>query len=147
MKKLLKFTVLALCILVSLSSCTFIKSLLNEAKTEAEHVAEFTEELVVLMEEPSIEKAEELVHPNSPLTPESVLEKIENNEKIKNLDFSGEVSIGEITNLNMSYHDKELGGNLYEAECQVTVSGTTIDITLKLLSTDEGFGLYDFDIK
>lgn len=147
MKALLKITLLSLCVLVTLSSCAFINSLVNEATSEAEKVADFTNDFVVLMEDPSVEKAEELIHPDSPLTPENVMEKIESNEKIQNLDFSQEIQIGEISDLRVSYHDEALGGNVYEADCQVTVGDVVINLTLKLLSTDDGFGIYDFDIK
>lgn len=143
MKTALKFAAISLCLILCLSSCSFI----NEVQTEAQKVQSFTEDLVGVIENPTLEEAEELVHPSSPLTPEAVLDKIQNNEKLQNLDPSGEIEIGEIKNLEISYHDKELGGNVYTAECTVTVDGTPIDLTLKLLSTDEGFGLYDFDIK
>lgn len=143
MKTALKFAAISLCLILCLSSCSFI----NEVQTEAQKVQSFTEDLVGVIENPTLEEAEELVHPSSPLTPEAVLDKIQNNEKLQNIDPSGEIEIGEIKNLEISYHDKELGGNVYTAECTVTVDGTPIDLTLKLLSTDEGFGLYDFDIK
>ena len=95
----------------------------------------------------SREEAEKLVHPASPLSPETLVDKIEGNEKIANLDFSQEITVGEITNLSISYHDETLGGNVYTAECQIMIGDTPINVKLKLLSTSEGFGLYDFDIE
>lgn len=141
--KTVKFIICSLCILLSFSSCT----LFNEVKQEAERVAVFTEEFITLVEEPTVEKAQELVHPKSNLTAESVIEKIQNNEKLADLDLTQEVTIGEVSDLKLLHQDAELGGNVYSVDCQVIVGGVAIDVSLILLSTEEGLGLYDFDIK
>lgn len=143
MKKLYSAFLLVLVLCLALSSCSFI----NEMKQETEKVAEFTSDFTSLMSEPTVEKAEALVHPSSPLTPEAVIEKIENNEKLASLDFTGDISVSEIGEMKMSYHDETLGGNVYTVECTVTVSGTPINVSLTLLSSGDSFGLYDFDIK
>ena len=147
MKTVTKILILALCILVSLSSCTFLKSLVNDVAAETERVAHFAEDFADLVDNPTIENAESLVHPSSPLTAEAVISKIENNEKLSNLDPTAEIQVGEIKNVNVSYHDEKLGGNLYTAECDIIVGDVTITVHLELLSTEAGFGLYDFDIK
>lgn len=143
MKKIIKLAVLSLIAILALSSC----SLINEAKQEAQKVEQFTGDFAVLVETPTIENAEKIVHPSSKLTPENVVEKIESNEKLKSLDLSQEISVGNIGDLNVSYHDKTLGGNVYSVTVQILVGDTPIDVDLTLLSTEGGFGLYDFDIK
>jgi hypothetical protein len=147
MKTITKILILALCILVSLSSCAFFKSLVNDVAAETERVAHFAEDFAGLVENPTVENAQDLIHPSSPITAETVISKIENNEKLNNLDPTAEIQVGEIKNVNVSYHDEKLGGNLYTAECDIIVGDVTITVHLELLSTDESFGLYDFDIK
>ena len=147
MKTITKILILALCILVSLSSCAFFKSLVNDVAAETERVAHFAEDFAGLVENPTVENAQDLIHPSSPITAETVISKIENNEKLNNLDPTAKISVGKITNLSISHHDATLGGNVYTADCEIMVGNTPIIVKLKLLSTDEGFGLYDFDIK
>lgn len=147
MKKLFKITLLSLCVILCFSSCAFIEDAVNDALDEAERVTVFAEDLAELIEEPSIEKAELLIHPDSALTAESVIATIQNNEKLQNLDPEAEIQVGEITNLKMSHNDETLGGNVYTAECRVTVGDTVIDINLVLLSKDGTMGLYDFTIE
>ena len=145
MKHITKIIICALCVLLCLSSCTLIDS----AKNEAKKVAEFSKNIVTLVKDPSVEKAEELLHPASSLTPEIVVSKIKDNEKINNLDISKDtvVTLGEITDVTLIRNDPSLGGMLYGAECSVIVNGETILISLTMLSTSEGMGIYDFEIK
>lgn len=152
MKKILLFAILSLCLILCLSSCTFLRSFFTEMEQEATKVAEFTQDMTQLMTNPTVEEAEKLVHPSSPLSPEAVIDKIKGNEKLANIDMSNldikeDVTVGDITNLNISYHDATLGGNIYTADCEIVINGTPILVKLKLLSTDEGFGLYDFDLQ
>lgn len=138
-----RLLLLSLALVLALSSCSFI----NEMKDEAEKVSEFADDFAALVQDPTPEKAESLVHPASRLTPEDVIEKIQSNEKLASLDTSGEVSVENISDIKMSYHDEELGGNVYTVECDVVIGGVTINASITLLSTSEGFGLYDFEIK
>lgn len=146
MKNAIKILILSLCLALSLSSC-FIVDLFNGVKQETERVITFTTEFTVLIENPTVENAEELLHPSSPLTPEHVISKIEGNEKLQSLNTAGEISVGEITNLQLKYDDPTLGGTVYTANCEIIVDGTPITVKLTLLSTEGGFGLYDFDIE
>lgn len=141
--KSLKSVVVVLCLLLCLSSCTFI----NDMKRDVERATDFVEELTVLIKNPTVEKAQELVHPSSPLTPESVVDMIQNNEKLSSLDLSQEITVGDIGDVDVSYQDEALGGNLYTVECQILVGDTPVNVLVKLLSTDQAFGIYDLDIK
>ncbi len=145
MKNITKVIVFTLCILLCLSSCTFI----NKLKNEAAKVAEFSKDFVGLVKEPTVENAEELLHPSSPLTPEVVVEKIKNNDKLKDIDFSKDmdVTLGEISDVTLIRQDPDLGGAVYGAECSIIVNGQTIVVSLTMLSTSDGMGIYDFDIK
>lgn len=145
MKNITKVIVFTLCILLCLSSCTFV----NKLKDEAAKVAEFSKDFVGLVEEPTVENAEKLLHPSSPLTPEVVVEKIKNNEKLKDIDFSKdmEVTLGEISDVTLIRQDPDLGGAVYGTECSIIVNGQTIVVSLTMLSTSDGMGIYDFDIK
>lgn len=141
--KNLRIAALALCVLLCLSSCSFI----NEMKEESQKITEFAEQITVLVKNPTVEKAEELVHPESPLTPENVVDMVKNNEKLSSLDLSQEITLGDIGDIDMSYHDETLGGNVYTVECRILVGDTPVDVLVKLLSNDRGFGIYDLDIK
>lgn len=143
MMKNLRIAALALCVLLCLSSCSFI----NEMKEESQKITEFAEQITVLVKNPTVEKAEELVHPESPLTPENVVDMVKNNEKLSSLDLSQEITLGDIGDIDMSYHDETLGGNVYTVECRILVGDTPVDVLVKLLSNDRGFGIYDLDIK
>ncbi len=145
MKNITKVIVFTLCMLLCLSSCTFV----NKLKNEAAKVAEFSKDFIVLVKDPSAEKAEELLHPSSPLTPESVVDKIKNNEKLKDVEFSKDmkVTLGEISDVTLIRQDPKLGGSVYGADCSIIVNGRTIVVSLTMLSTSDGMGIYDFDIK
>lgn len=145
MKNITKVIICTLCILLCLSSCT----LFNKAKNEAAKVAEFSKDFVGLVKEPTVENAEELLHPSSPLTPEAVVEKIKSNEKLKDIEFSKdmEVTLGEISDVTLIRQDPKLGGAVYGADCSIIVNGQTIVVSLTMLSTSDGMGIYDFDIK
>ena len=146
MKNAIKILTVSLCLILSLSSC-FIVDLFNGIKQETERVVSFTTEFAVLIENPTVENAEELLHPSSPITPEQVIAKVEDNEKLQSLNTAGEISVGKIQNLQLQYNDPTLGGTVYTADCEIIVDGTPITVKLTLLSTDDGFGLYDFDIE
>ena len=141
--KFTKILLCSLCLLLCFSSCTLI----NRVKQETEKTVAFTGDFVQLVEEPSVEKAEELLHPQSNLSPETVLEKIQGNDKLANLDFSQEITVGEISDVKILPQDAELGGNVYSIDCQILVGDTPINVSLTILSTEDGFGLYDFEIK
>lgn len=144
MKTITKILVLSLCLLMCFTSCTFFKKVGQEAK----RVEEFASDFVQLVENPTIEKAEELVHPNSPLTPETVIEEIKNNEKLADLNVTPDnVELKSVSDIKFSAEDEALGGNVYSVDCELVIDGTPIVVSLKLLSSDAGFGLYNFDIK
>ena len=144
MKTITKILVLSLCLVMCFTSCTLV----DKATQEVKRVEKFAGDFVKLVEDPTIEKAEQLVHPNSPLTPEQVIEEIKNNEKLSSLKPTADnVTVKDISNLKLAAENKELGGNVYSADCEIVIDGTSVVISLKLLSTDDGFGIYDFEIK
>lgn len=147
MKTTVKLFAIILTFVLFLTSCSFIRNLIEETVEETKRVAEFTEDFSDLLNEPTVEKAEDILHPKSSLTPETVLEKIENNEKLASLDMSQEITIGEIGELNVSFHDESLGGNVYTLDCVIMVGDTPVNVTLKLLSEGDSLGIYDFEIK
>ena len=147
MKTTLKLFAIIISLLLFFTSCSFFTDLIEETLEETKKVAEFTEDFAELVAEPDIEKAESLVHPNSNINAETVIDRIENNEKLASLDMSQEITVSEIGELDIAFHDESLGGNVYTLDCVITVGDTPINVTLKILSTDEGFGIYDFDIK
>ncbi len=145
MKTFVKIFALSLCLLISFTSC----SLFNEVKQEMIRVKDFTVDFVELVQDPTLEKAEDLVHPSSNLTPEAVVNKLKNNETLKNLNISKDtkVNISNISDITLLRNDATLGGNVYGVDIVVSVNGTPITISLTVLSTSEGMGVYDFDIK
>lgn len=152
MKTFVKIFALSLCLVLCFTSCSFINKVKEEAqklKEEAIKVKDFTGDFVELVQDPTVERAEDLVHPSSTLTPEAVVDKIKNNETIKNLELSEDtqVELGEISGLTLLTNDATLGGNVYGVDMTVIVDGTPITITLKVLSTEEGMGVYDFDLQ
>lgn len=152
MKTFVKIFALSLCLVLCFTSCSFINKVKEEAqklKEEAIKVKDFTGDFVELVQDPTVERAEDLVHPSSTLTPEAVVDKIKNNETIKNLELSEDtqVELGEISGLTLLANDATLGGNVYGVDMTVIIDGTPITITLKVLSTEEGMGVYDFDLQ
>lgn len=138
-----KVLILFFILTLTLSSCSFI----TEMKDEAQKASDFTNDFAALVQDPTLERAEELVHPSSPLTAQSVIDRIESNEKLTSLDPSSEIRVDNIGDIKMSYHDEELGGNVYTVDCDIIVGTTPISVTIIILSTSEGFGLYDFEIQ
>ncbi len=138
-----RFFILFFILVFTLSSCSFI----TEMKDEAQRASDFTNDFADLVQNPTLEKAEELVHPSSPLTAQVIIDRIQSNEKLTSLDTSGEIRVDNIEDIKMSYHDEELGGNVYTVSCDIIVGTTPISVTIIILSTDEGFGLYNFEIE
>lgn len=141
--KSLKALVLIVCVVLCLSSCSFIE----EMQSEVQKAENFAQEITVLIQNPTVEKAQELVHPSSPLTPETVVDMVRNNEKLSSLDLSQDIKVSEIGDIDLSYKDETLGGNVYTLQCQILVGDTPVDVLVTLLSNDAGFGLYNLDIK
>ncbi len=141
--KSLKTLALIVCVVLCLSSCSFIE----EMQLEVQKAENFAQEITVLIQNPTVEKAQELVHPSSPLTPEAVVDMVRNNEKLSSLDLSQDIKVSEIGDIDLSYKDETLGGNVYTLQCQILVGDTPVDVLVTLLSNDAGFGLYNLDIK
>lgn len=141
--KSLKALALIVCVVLCLSSCSFIE----EMQLEVQKAENFAQEITVLIQNPTVEKAQELVHPSSPLTPEAVVDMVRNNEKLSSLDLSQDIKVSEIGDIDLSYKDETLGGNVYTLQCQILVGDTPVDVLVTLLSNDAGFGLYNLDIK
>ena len=152
MKTFVKIFALSLCLILCFTSCSLFEKAREEAekiKEEVVRVKEFSGDFVELVQDPTIEKAEDLVHPSSNLSAEVVVDKIKNNETIKNLNISEDtkIEIGEISGLTLLTNDETLGGNVYGVDMTVVIDGSPVTINLKVLSTEEGMGVYDFDIE
>lgn len=147
MKKIAKILIVSLVLCLALGSC----SLINEVKQEANRIADFTVDFAEVMENPTVENAEALIHPKSSLTAESVIDKIAGNERLQELMSSVEseedITIGEISEPKIKFNDPELGGNVYAVEVEIIIKGTPVTVSLDMLSSEEGFGLLDFEIK
>lgn len=152
MKTFVKIFALSLCLILCFTSCSLFEKAKEEAekiKEEVVRVKDFSGDFVELVQDPTIEKAEDLVHPSSNLSPEAVVDKIKDNETIKNLNLSEDtkIELGEISGLTLLTNDETLGGNVYGVDMTVVIDGAPITINLKVLSTEEGMGVYDFDIE
>ena len=152
MKTFVKIFALSLCLILCFTSCSFfdkVKEETEKIKEEVVRVKEFSGDFVELVQDPTVEKAEDIVHPSSNLSAEVVVDKIKNNETIKNLNISEDtkIEIGEISGLTLLTNDETLGGNVYGVDMTVVIDGPPVTINLKVLSTEEGMGVYDFDIE
>ncbi|MGM9631903.1 MAG: hypothetical protein ACI3XL_02280 [Eubacteriales bacterium] len=147
MKKIAKILIVSLVLCLALGSCSLIRGV----KQEADRIADFTVDFAEVMENPTVENAESLIHPKSSLTAESVVDKIAGNEKLQELMSSVEseedITIGEISEPEIKFNDPELGGNVYAVEVEIIINGTPVTVSLDMLSSEEGFGLLDFEIK
>ena len=142
--KIFRIALLTLVLLLCFTSCTLV----DDLKRDAANVAVFALEFVDLIENPTLEKAEELTHPSSPLTAENVIERLENDEKLAGVDPSTQsITLEEVGEATFKFHDAELGGNVYEIGCVVVIGETRFTVVLTMLSNDDGFGIYDFEIK
>lgn len=138
-----------LCLVLSFAICSCTQ--IEEIQKEAERVIAFAEQIATVVETQDLEKAKELIHPDSKITEEYIKEKLENNEKLNSIDVENltieDVSIASIGEPKMVMNDPNLGGNVYELEAQVMIGDTPVEIVIILLSNDAGMGFYDFDIK
>lgn len=147
-KHVSKILILALVLTLSLSvcSCSVIR--------DVSRVPEFTEKLMsvssVGSSEEALAKIEELVHPSSPLNEKSIIDIAKEDDALQGLDLEQlakeSYSIGKISDLELKFNDKELGGNVYETYVDVTFGSYKFIVSVRILSDDNDIGIYDFDI-
>lgn len=152
-KKFAKIITLSLVFVLTLSicSCTAFKSVIRDTPRIAQFTKEALEISKITDTEEMIARAEELIHPASGLTKESIVEKIKADEDLEGIDLekaaSDGYSMGSFSDPKLKFNDPELGGNVYEITVDVTIGGQVFKVTLDLLSDESTIGLYDFDIK
>ena len=146
----------------AICSCTLV----DNAREEVVKVENFIEKVVsigsVETPEMALDKALELIHPESELkelTVDSIVEQVRENEVIKNLNIEEYpiegFEMGDLPTPTLSFADETLGGNVYGLNTTFSITQvidgqtvvTPIKVTIRLLSTDWGIGLYDFTIE
>ena len=157
MKKII-ISALILVLCLSVCSCTLIQETQKEVKKIENFATKATELTSISDPEIALEKAEDLIHPNSNLDVQSVIDQVVASDTVKALNVEEfpitSYQIGEFGAPNLSFNDSTLGGNVYEIQVVVTivqeVNGTTVstplNVDVRLLSTEWGIGLYDFII-
>lgn len=158
MKKIIVFLLVStLCL--AICSCTLV----DDARQEVVKVENFIEKAVSIgsvdSPEMALEKAQELFHPDSELTIDSIVEQAMENEVIKNLNIEEnpivDFEMGDLPTPTLSFADETLGGNVYGLNTTFSITQvvdgqtvvTPIKVNIRLLSTDWGIGLYDFTIE
>ena len=152
MKKYAKIIIISLVFALALSFCSC--SLVNSVSRDVKRINEFKDKVNEIANlgdtEEIIQKAEELLHPDSGLDKDTAYEKIKNDPDLKGIDLENLLkdgySIGEFSDYNLKFNDANLGGNVYSLSVEVTAGGMTFTVNLSLLSDDVGIGIYDFDI-
>ena len=152
MKAIAKILLLVLALSVALSVCSCAN--VSSVARDVTRVIKFTEEISTITNnsssvEETVEKAEDLLHPKSPLTADSILEQLKANERLAALEGVSmeNVKLGSFSSPKFLLGDKTLGGNVYEVTVVLTVGNVNFDLTLKLLSDETDMGIYSFDIK
>ena len=157
MKKII-IAALVLVLCFSVCSCTYVQ----EAQKEVKKIEEFATKAVEISSisdpEIALEKAEDLIHPNSKLDVQGIIEQVIASDTVQALDVEEfpitSYEIGEFGAPNLSFNDPTLGGNVYEIQVVVTIvqdvngatASTPLNVDVRLLSTEWGIGLYDFTI-
>ena len=152
MKKHSKIIILALIFALALSvcSCSLVKSVTRDAK----RINQFKDKVMGLSNisnpEEAEAKIEELIHPDSDLTKEIIINKAKADPDLEGIDIEAILkegySIGNFSDYKLQFNDSKLGGNIYQLTIEVITREMTFIIHLRILSDDTGIGLYDFDI-
>ena len=143
----------------AICGCTAVDDVRQEVAKVENFVAKAVSIATVESPEMALEKAEELIHPDSNLTIDSIIEQAMENEVLKNLNVEEypivDFEMGELPAPTLSFDDKTLGGNVYGLNVSFTITQivdgktvvTPINVNIRLLSTDWGIGFYDFTIE
>lgn len=152
MKKHSKMIVLALIFALALSvcSCSIVQSVTRDAK----RINQFKDKVMALSNlgasEEAMNKLEELIHPDSGLTAETIIEKAKADPDLEGIDIASMIkegySVGNFSDYKLQFNDSALGGNVYELSVELSTGGMVFIIHLRVLSDDTEIGLYDFDI-
>ena len=152
LKKYTKLILMTLIFTLALSICSC--SAATTITRDVTRINDFKNEIMAITElkdqEEIVARLEKLIHPDSGLTKETILEKAKNDPDVQGLDIQALAqqgySIGSFSDYDLKFNDAELGGNLYSLNIEVTLGGEKFIIHLDMLSDDVGLGLYDFDI-
>ena len=122
-------------VLILLSGCSGgIKG--DEAKA---HINKFLE----AVEAGDYELAESYLHPESPADLQIFFEALKAEEAI---DFSLGTEIVKYTGFSSSYYDSTVNGSAYELEFDAEIGKREVEIEIEIVSNDNGYGIYNFDI-
>ena len=141
---------LILVIALSVCGCGAVQSI----PRDVQRIATLKDELVAISELKDPEeisvRLEELIHPDSGFTKETIIEKVKTSPALEGVDIAAEYQkgykIGNFSDYDLKFNDPELGGNVYELSIQVTVGDVVFTVHLDILSDDTQLGLYDFEI-
>ena len=152
MKKI-AVVLIVIALALTICSCTGMSQEVQRIEAFAGEVAE----VIVLTQQENVSpeqiqaKAEELTHPSSSITVDSIVAQVMTNEKAAGIDPSTltmeDVVIGSFATPQLMNYNESLGGNVYELDVTVTVKGVEFQVSLTLLSNDAGMGIYAVDIK
>ncbi len=138
MKKSLQnvvFTIVLCSLIFLLSSCNGgIDS--SEAKA---HINEFFTAIV----DEDYKKADTLLHPELSIDLETFFE---NAEKENCVDFQDGIEIEKYTGFSSALYDSIVNGSMYELTMKTMVGEKAVEFTVKIVSNETGYGIYNFDL-
>lgn len=141
---------LILIIALSICSCGDVASAVRDIPRITDYTSKVMEFSKISDPEEMKAKAEELIHPKSGFTVESILEKAKNDDALQGVDLeqaaSEGYSIGQFSDPKLKFNDPSLGGNVYEITISVTLGDQAYKLIIDLLSDEIDIGLFDFDI-
>lgn len=153
-----KIALVLLCVIVSLMVCSCTESM-TTVMQEVNNIKDFAADIVdvttsftstEMTEEERIEKIESLIHPESDLNLDNILDELTNNEKIQDLGPIETVELVKMPSIEdimtLIQYDEELGGNVYHTEVEVAVNGVILTVGLTLFSDENGMGIYGYNI-
>ena len=141
---------LVLVLTMSFFGCATTKSVARDTVRITKFTAEVMEITTLNNPNEIMARVEELIHPASELTKESIIQKLLTDEAFEGMDvekaFANGYTIGKFSDPKLHLNNTDVGGNVYEITVDVTLDSQVFLVTLYVLSDDAGIGLYNFDV-
>ncbi len=90
------------------------------------------------------EKADMYLHPERPAPLKEFFEAVGAD---KSLSFASGIKVEQYTKLSSSLYDSTVKGSTYTLDMQTMVGDAALDIFIEIVRNDNGYGIYNFEIK
>lgn len=90
------------------------------------------------------EKAETYLHQERPASLQKYLKTVETDN---NLNFKSGIKVEKYTSFSFSIYDSTVKGSAYTLEMKTMVGDAELGMSIEIVRNDNGYGIYNFDIK